>query len=362
MTRIQEIFRRYGPEYLERYGSTMPHAHRKVIDAITNCRSGALGMHLYDCTSCGRTELLPRSCGNRHCPSCQQHKGAKWLFKQMESLLPCSYFLVTFTVPEELRRLIRSHQTDGYSAMFNAASASLKKLARDPRFVGAEQMGFFGVLHTWGRLLQYNPHIHFVVPGGGLSAARDQWIGSEPDFLVHVKALSCIYRAKFRDAMAEAGLINQVDPDVWQKPWVVHCSAVGNGKWTLRYLSRYVFRVAISNSRIISCQDGQVTFRWRKVKSRRWRRSTVDAMEFIRRFLQHVLPTGFMKIRHYGFLGANAKVPIQRIRELICDLYELLAQLIQPPLPPESPPLKCPCCGASLVHRMFVQPGFIPTG
>jgi hypothetical protein len=362
MNRIQKIFQMYGPEYVKRYGNNMPSSHRKVIDAIINCRTGALGMHEYECSSCGRTEHLPRSCGNRHCPGCQQKKARIWLKKQMRKLLPCSYFLVTFTVPEQLRRFMRSHQRMAYSAMFDAASAALKKLARDQRFVGADQMGFFAVLHTWGRLLYYNPHIHFVVPGGGLSAGRDQWIGSRPDFLMHVKALSPIYRAKLRDALDKAGLLNQIDPGVWRKPWVVDCEAAGNGKWTLRYLSRYVFRVAISNSRIISWDNGKVTFRWKKVKSRRWRKTTVDAMEFIRRFLQHVLPTGFMKIRHYGFLGVNAKVPIQRIRELICDLYELLAQLIAPPLPEESPPMKCPSCGGLMLRRGFVQTGFIHTG
>jgi len=362
MSNIQEIFRRYGSEYVQRYGSAMPGAHRKVIAAIVNCRSGALGMHVYDCPSCGRTEHLPRSCGNRHCPGCQQHKAQAWLRKQMQKLLPCSYFLLTFTVPEQLRRFVRTHQRIAYAAMFDAASASLKKLAGDRRFVGADQMGFFAVLHTWGRLLQYNPHIHFVVPGGGLSAGRDQWIGSKPDFLVHVKALAMVYKAKLREALDQAGLLDRVDADVWTKDWIVNCQAVGNGKWALRYLSRYVFRVAISNSRIISHGDGRVTFRWRKVKSHRWRRTTVDAMEFIRRFLQHVLPTGLMKIRHYGFLGANAKVPIQRIRELICDLYEILLDLVQPPAPPESPMLKCSSCGTALVHRTLLPAGVMRSG
>lgn len=362
MSKIQEIFRLYGPEYVKRYGNSIPSSHRKVIDAIVNCRSGALGMHKYECPACGRAEHLPRSCGNRHCPNCQQQKGQKWLNDQMQKLLPCSYFLLTFTVPEQLRRFIRGHQRIAYSAMFDAASASLKKLAMDQHFIGADQMGFFAVLHTWGRLLQYHPHIHFVVPGGGLSADRTEWMESKPGFLVHVKALSSIYRAKLRDAIDKAGLLDQVDTDVWKKPWVVNSKAVGNGKWVLRYLSRYVFRVAISNSRIISYHNGNVTFSWRKVKSRRWRKTTIDAMEFIRRFLQHVLPTGLMKIRHYGFLGANAKLPIQRIRELICDLYELLVHLIQPPLALESSPLKCPSCSTAMVHRKFVPAGFIRTG
>lgn len=352
----------YGPEYVKRYGKSMPSSHRKVIDAIVNCRTGALGMHEYECPSCGKAEYLPRSCGNRHCPGCQQHKAEQWLYKQMKKRLPCNYFLMTFTVPEALRRFLRSHQKQGYSAIFNAASASLKKLAKDPRFVGADRTGFFGVLHTWGRLLQYHPHIHLVVPGGGLTASGDEWLGSDPRFLVPVKALSPIYRAKFRDVMEVAGLLDQIDSSVWTQDWVVHSKAVGNGKGILQYLSRYVFRVAISNARILHYENGQVTFRYRKVNGRRWRKITLDAMEFIRRFLQHVLPTGLMKIRHYGFLGANAKIPIQRIRELICDLYELLTQLFEPPQPAESPPMKCPCCSVAMVHRALLPAGFLSTG
>ena len=362
MNKIQKIFQTYGSEYIKRYGNNMPSEHRKVINAILNCRTGELGLHEYECSSCGRIEHLPRSCGNRHCPGCQQAKAQDWLKKQMNKLLPCQYFLVTFTVPEQLRRLVRSNQKIAYSAMFNAASASLKKLSKDPRFIGADQMGFFGVLHTWGRLMFFNPHLHFVVPGGGLSSAGTQWVSSEHDFLVHVKALMPIYRAKLRDAFAKAGLLNQVDCAVWRKPWVVDCESAGNGQWALRYLSRYVFRVAISNNRIISWDNHQVTFRWKKVKTRRWRKTTVDAMEFIRRFLQHVLPSGFMKIRHYGFFGVNAKISIPRIRELICELYETLAELIQPPVPDESPPRLCTCCGHPMTHKAFIKPGCIPTG
>ena len=280
----------------------------------------------------------------------------------MRKLLPCPYFLVTFTVPEELRLFIRGHQKQAYAAMFDAGSGALKKLLKDKRFTGADQSGFFGVLHTWGRILQYHPHIHFVVPGGGLSKDRSRWMASKPDFLVHVKALSIIYKAKFRDAVRQAGLLDRIDPGVWRKDWVVNSQAVGSGKWTLRYLSRYVFRVAISNSRIISYDNHQVTFKYRKVKSRRSRRMSLDAMEFIRRFLQHALPTGFMKIRHYGFLSPNAATPIQKIRELICVLYELVKKFVEPLKPPEPPKFKCPNCGNTLVWRMFIRPARILSG
>lgn len=362
MNHIQQIFRLYGDEYIRRYGSKMPKQHKKVIHAILNCGSGKYGYHLYQCSACGSRHVFSCSCGNRHCPGCQQHKAEKWLFKQMRKLLPCPYFLVTFTVPEELRLFIRGHQKQAYAAMFNAGSGALKKLLKDKRFTGADQSGFFGVLHTWGRILQYHPHIHFVVPGGGLSKDRNKWMASKPDFLVHVKALSIIYKAKFRDAVRQAGLLDRIDPGVWRKDWVVNSQAVGSGKWTLRYLSRYVFRVAISNSRIISYDNHQVTFKYRKVKSRRSRHMSLDAMEFIRRFLQHVLPTGFMKIRHYGFLSPNAATPIQKIRELICVLYELVKKFGEPLKPPKPPKLKCPNCGSALVWQMFIRPARILSG
>lgn len=362
MSKIQEIFRLYAPEYLRRYGKTMPQNHKKVIKAIMNCRSGSFGTHLYQCGNCGHQHSIACSCGNRHCPSCQQHKAKQWLHMQMQNRLPCSYFLLTFTVPESLRSLIRSHQKKAYAAMFKASSEALNKLARDKRFVGADQLGFFGVLHTWGRLLQYHPHIHFVVPGGGLSPDHNKWLPSKPDFLVHVKALSPIFRAKFRDALAQAGLLEHVDPTVWQKDWVVHSEAVGNGIWTLRYLSRYVFRVAISNSRIISVHNHQVTFRYREVHGKRWKRMTLDAMEFIRRFLQHVLPDGFMKIRHFGFLSPNAKTPIQKIRELICLLYEVIQHIVKPYKSHESSSMICSHCGSRLVRQAFLRAFPLPAG
>ena len=362
MNKIQDIFRLYGPEYLKRYGRRMPASHRKVMDAILQCRTGYFGKHAYRCEGCGHIHSLPRSCGNRHCPGCQQHKAERWLYRQMQHRLPCSYFMLTFTVPEALRRFIRSHQRIAYSAMFEAAAGATRRLAKDRRFVGAEHTGFTGVLHTWGRMLQFHPHLHFLVPGGGLSKDRNQWKASAQGFFVRVEPLSIIYRAKFRDAIDRAGLLEQIDPSVWTQDWVVHSKAVGNGKGVLQYLSRYVFRVAISNARIISYEDGQVTFRYRKMHSRRWRKCTVDAIEFIRRFLQHVLPTGFMKIRHYGFMAANAAISIQRIRELICDLYELLQHLFDPGQPPVPPPMKCPRCGKRLRLFKTVLPLILPSG
>jgi hypothetical protein len=363
MSVIQEIFRRYAGEYLEHHGHAMPAVHRKVIDAINGCRSGLCGSVLYTCPSCRLDLAVPCSCGNRHCPTCQNDKASLWLAKQMDNLLPCPYFMITFTVPQELRGFIRSNQQVGYRAMFDAAAGALKKLAQDERFVGADQIGFFGVLHTWGRTLNYHPHIHFIVPGGGLSGDRTRWLQSRPDFFVHVGPLAVIYRAKFRDAMRKAGLSHEIDPVVWRKRWVVNSQAVGDGTASLKYLTPYVFRVAISNGRIVDFTGGQVTFRYRKSGSNRWRTMSVDAMEFIRRFLQHVLPTGMMKIRHYGFLNANAKLSLQEIREMICVLYEVVKNLVVQMAEPaeRSRKMSCRRCGHRLrwmmFSRCFVGPG-----
>jgi hypothetical protein len=245
MPTVADVLRRHGPAYLERFGTAMPAEHKKVLAAITACRTGQLGTVIYQCAACGTTHAMGRSCGNRHCPTCQQDKAKAWLENQIDRLLPCPYFLLTFTVPAGLRGFVRRHQRVAYAAIFEASSAAIKTLAADPKYVGTPRCGFFGVLHTWGRTLDYHPHVHYVVPGGGISPDGSQWLASRADFFVPVKALSILFRAKFRDALDRAGLLRQVDPVVWRQDWVVHSQAVGDGQASLKYLAPYVFRVAI---------------------------------------------------------------------------------------------------------------------
>jgi Putative transposase/Transposase zinc-binding domain len=356
MPTVADVLRRYGGEYLEQFGATMPAEHKKVLRAITACRTGALGAVLYACESCGRTHMVGRSCGNRHCPSCQQDKTQAWLETQLDRLLPCSYFLVTFTLPAELRALARRHRRVVYAALFEASSAALRALAADPKFIGTSRLGFFGVLHTWGRTLEYHPHVHYVVPGGGLSADGSCWLPSRADFLVPVQALSLVFRAKFRDILEREGLLNLIDSAVWHRDWVVHSQAAGDGRASLRYLAPYVFRVAIGDRRIVSCDDGKVTFTYRRVGSNRPRKMTLDALEFIRRFLQHVLPAGFQKVRHYGFLSPNSGTSIEAVRWLITlhngGVFTLLAMLTAPPA--EYPAPRCPACGGPMSLLGFV--------
>jgi len=355
MTSINEIFRTFGPEYLERYANSMPKTHLKVIDAMIACRTEACGLALYQCASCARSHELYRSCGNRHCPTCQQHKTQQWLEKQINRQLPTHHFLFTFTVPENLRPWMRTNQRAAYSALFKTSSEAIKKLAPDQHYLGGNLPGFFGVLHTWGRTLQYHPHIHYIVPGGALSSTDGLWHPSTTNFYLPVKALSKIFRAKFRDEMKQAGLFDQIPTEVWQIDWNVDSQAVPCSEACLKYLAPYVFKVAISNNRILKVQDRTVFIRYRKPHSNRLRILPLEVMEFIRRFLQHVLPSGFMKIRYYGFLNPNCAISVEQLRALIektCGFN--VAALPKDALQPRQP--TCPNCGGLLRLRSLTPP------
>ncbi len=346
MTTLRAIFTAFAPEYLERYPH-LPTSHRQVISAIQHCQSGHYGHSLYQCHTCEGQHRVHHSCGNRHCPQCQQHKTQQWLQHHLEKQLPGPHFLLTFTVPETLRPFIRSHQRLAYQAMFQASATALKRLATDERFIGTDLPGFTGVLHTWGRQLQYHPHIHYIVPGGGLSADRTTWRPSRANFFVPVKALSPIYRALFKDAMHHAGLLEHIEPQVWTIPWNVHSQAKHHGHSAFTYLAPYVFKVAISNHRLVSLRDRTVTFTYRKVGSARLRTTHLDVMEFLRRFLQHVLPDGFVKVRHFGLLHASCAVPLATVRLLMGQAHPSEGQ--PPPRTPPPPRVaRCPTCGVPM--------------
>ena len=355
MSRIGEIFRAHGQEYLERFGDTMPGEHRKVIEAIVKCRTESCGMVVYECDGCGRSHMVFRSCGNRHCPACQNHKTREWLDKQMKRQLPGHHFMVTFTVPEQLRRFIRSNQRICYHGLFKASSQTLKKLAADERHIGGDLPGFFGVLHTWGRQLQYHPHIHFIAPGGAISREDGKWHSSRIDFYLPVKAMSKIFRAKFRDEMKRAGVFTEIPSAVWKLGWNVNCQAVGNSERSVKYLAPYVFKVAISDSRIAKVDGRRVFVRYKKTGSERWRTMDLDVMEFLRRFLQHVLPTGVMKIRYYGFLSPSSSIPFKETRHLAESYYGLEVVEVEPERKP-LPPIFCPNCGGGLKYCYSVLP------
>jgi hypothetical protein len=357
---IGQILRQYGPAYRAKYAAQMSSDQLRVMDQLEGCRTGELGYAVYRCDSCGAVHTVPQSCGNRHCPLCQGHKAKQWLEKQLAKLLPCAYFLITFTVPEELRHFVRAHPRECYRAMFDAAAATLRELASNPKFIGSSGLGFTGVLHTWGRDLNYHPHIHFIVPGGAISEDGQTWLPSRADFFVPVKAASVIYRAKFLDGLAASGLADQAREAVGNKNWIVHSQAVGDGRQALRYLAPYVYRVAISNRRLVQCEpgpdgQGRVTFSYRKSGSQRWRAMTVTAEEFIRRFLQHVLPRGLQKVRHFGFAHPRTNVDHAWLEMLVTiTLNSVYVLVVAAPAWPVSPPPTCPTCGGALTYQGFL--------
>lgn len=356
MGAIADIFRKFGPEYLETFHEKIPANHRKVIAAIIACRTKACGITVYGCDQCEKPTVVFRSCGNRHCPTCQNHKTRQWLEKQLNRELPGHHFMMTFTVPEQLRRFMRSHQKTAYTALFASSSAALKKLSADEKFIGGDCPGFFGVLHTWGRQLDYHPHIHYIVPGGAFDKASGYWHSSRTDFFVPVQALSKIFKAKFRDAMIEAGLFAQINPIVWKLDWNVNCQAVGSSEGSLKYLAPYVFKVAITDSRIVKVENRQVIFRYKKQKSSRWRTTSLEVMEFIRRYLQHVLPTGFMKIRYYGFMGSGSSVTLDDIRAAIELSLDIFIENRSVPRKQEKTSPYCPYCGGKLEYWYSINP------
>jgi len=360
MTTINEIFSTFGPQYMECFGTEMPREHRKAADAMIACRTQEAGVAYYECEECGHLHVVYRSCGNRHCPTCQQQKSRQWLETQMERQLPGHHFMLTFTVPESLRRFIRSHQRVAYPALFKASSEAIKKLAADEKYMGGDLPGFFGVLHTWGRTLEYHPHIHYIATGGALLTKDRSWHPSRIDFYLPVKTLSKIFRAKFRDEMKAAGLEGEIPPEVWEIKWNVNCQAVGESSATLKYLAPYVFKVAISNSRIVKVENRIVTFRYRKPRSSRWRTMALDVMEFIRRFLSHVLPTGFMKVRYFGFMNPNCKVGLDTISTLIELSYGFnLPEIEADDLEPWEPMVCTHCGGALKLHAIVLSNGTV---
>ena len=366
MVELAEIFRRYGPAYRARFGPHMLPSHHKAMRAIEQCRTPALGGQVYECPDCGESRYLYHSCRNRHCPKCQNGNAQEWLEAQRDLLLPVPYFLLTFTLPAELRTLARSNQRLFYDLLFRTSAEAAQSLARDPRFVGG-QLGLVGVLHTWGRNLAYHPHVHYLVPAGGVASDGETWLPARgANFLLPVKALSRIFRARFRDALRDTPHFAHLPAGVWQQEWVVHCQPVGNGLNALKYLAPYIFRVAISNRRILKVEDGRVTFRYRASDTGTLRTCTLPAEEFIRRFLQHVLPKGFVKVRYYGFFSPGLRQRLAAIRRQL-DAAAPTPDASHPASSAEAagaPPaltspqsfVRCPACGQAMCPRPLAHP------
>jgi hypothetical protein len=359
---LADIFRRYGKAYRLKYAARMPFGHLKAMRAIEQCRTEALGGQIYRCSDCNHVQYSYHSCRNRHCPKCQNENAQLWLEKQQCLLLPVPYFLLTFTLPAGFNEVARSHQSLIYDLIFKASAAATQQLARDLRFIGG-QIGMVGVLHTWGRNLAYHPHIHYLVPAGGLASDGKIWIPARHNFLLPVRALSRIFRGKLRQALRATDCYKRIPAKVWEQEWVVHCEPVGSGLGALKYLAPYIFRVAISNNRILKLENDCVTFRYRDTDTRQERRCTLGAEDFIHRFLQHVLPKGFVKVRYYGLFSPGFRKPLATIRQELEDATSRFSSQAEnfkdkPPsvtpqteLAPSSHFPRCPVCG----HPM--QPG-----
>jgi Putative transposase/Transposase zinc-binding domain len=374
MIELADVFRRFAADYLAAHGASMLPSHRRAIEDILNCRTAALGGQVWRCEACNSAVFSYHSCNNRSCPKCHTTQTQEWLERRQAEMLPVPYFHITVTVPAELRAVLRAHQREGYGALMQASAAAIIALARDPRYVGGT-VAVLAVLHTWTQQLHFHPHVHCLVSGGGIAEDGSTWHPARHKFLLPIKALATLVRGRFR-ALLRQTCPDLVVPDaVWHKPWILHVSARGNGEQAvLDYLARYVFRVALTNARIVSLDDQTVTIQYKDRKSGQRRTCRLSGDEFMRRFLQHVLPRGFHKVRYFGLWHPAQRHNAARVRQMLqlqalpkADLAR--ADLADRPLVPSGvepvPPIEpriCPHCQGRLIfiRRLTPQQAMAP--
>lgn len=369
MTELQDIFAQHGETYQLNH-NLLPN-QLKVMRAIKDCRTAALGGHVDACDSCDYTRISYNSCRNRHCPKCQTLNKERWIEARKDDLLNVGYFHVVFTIPDLLNSIAYQNQRVVYDILFRAAAETLSELSADKTYLGA-QIGFTAILHTWGQNMMHHPHVHIIVPGGGLNS-NGQWVHSRKKFFIPVKVLSRKFRGKFLYYLKQANLefhgsisdlqdpgkLQNLMSSLYQKEWVVYCKPpFKNAGCVVEYLGRYTHRVAISNNRIIKLEDGVVTFKWRDYKDdSKQKEMNLSADEFIRRFLIHVLPNGFTRIRHYGLLSSRNKTtklklckkltntPLNNVPKIKLSTLEFLEKLTGKDF------TICPCCGVGHLGR-----------
>jgi len=380
---VADIFRRHGVAYRETH--SLPLEQLRVMRAIEVCRTAALGGHLEECDHCSATRIAYNSCRNRHCPKCQNSERAKWLASRKAELLPVEYFHVVFTVPEQIAQIAFHNQETVYNILFRATADTLLTIAGDPKHLGAH-IGFFTILHTWGQNLLHHPHLHCVVPGGGLSPDHERWVSCLPGFFLPVRVLSRLFRRLFLQALQQAfdhcelnffgALENLRDLAAFtdflaplrDAEWVVYAKPpFGGPQQVLEYLGRYTHRVAISNQRLLSLSDGQVTFQWKDYRNdhkQTAKAMTVQADEFIRRFLIHTLPSGFQRIRHFGLMAnCHRKDKLELCRRLLivpitallpqpAECRQMLEAIVQQLV------IRCPRCLIGAMVRIAVLPHY----
>jgi len=378
---VADIIRCAGQSFIERSRKWINGQHEKVLLAITRCRTAALGGHRDQCSDCGHTAISYNSCRNRHCPRCQGNARLRWLQARERELLPTRYVHVVFTLPRELAPLALQNKRLIYNLLFHASGETLLEIARDPRHLGAE-IGFFSVLHTWDQRLQHHPHVHCVVAAGGLAPDHARWITSHHSFFLPVKVLSRVFRGKFvaalKNAFREAkiefhGALAPLAPPrtfaswlrlLFRQDWVVYSKPpFGGPEHVLRYLGAYTHRVAISNHRLVALADGNVTFRWRdSAHGNKKRLMTVPVEEFLRRFLLHLLPPGFMRIRNFGFLANRRRAEFLPLCfRLLQDAAEVSPATTSPAADHSHSLWNCPVCGGTMhvVERLSAAQLFL---
>jgi hypothetical protein len=356
---LADVMRRFAPAYQQRYPAALLPSHQRAIRDILDCRTPALGGHLWYCAPCDKQVYVYHGCRNRACPACHGAQTQQWLADRHEELLPCPYFHLTATVPEGLRDLFRSNQKTLYGLLIRLTAQCVMDVAGNPRHLGA-MPGILAVLHTWTGTLTYHPHVHCLITAGGVSPDGKDWVATRPGFFLPVRVLSRHLRQLFKQTLQQKhpDLFAQAPARVWQQEWVVHCVPWGRGQQgVLDYLARYVFRIAMTERRILAIDDQGVTFQYKDRKAQRQRTCRLDGIEFVRRYLQHVLPRGLHKVRYYGLWNPRQRELMQRVR--------LMLQLQRPPEQPElapqqepaKPPLAfkpfapvCPRCGGQLAH------------
>ncbi|MDR3740246.1 MAG: IS91 family transposase [Terracidiphilus sp.] len=375
------MFRTHGPDWRKAQRGHLSLGQLKVMSAIEQCRNAALGGHVLRCEGCGQDQIAYNSCRNRHCPKCQASAAQRWLEARQADLLPVDYYHVVFTLPAPISAIACDNKAVIYALLFDVAAATLMTIAADPKHLGAS-IGATLVLHTWGSALTHHPHVHGIVPGGGLSPDGERWVACKPGFFLSVRVLSRLFRRRFLEALEQAYRAGRLAffgehaalADVqafadWLAPmrqceWVVYAKRPFAGpEAVLAYLSRYTHRVAISNSRLVAMDERGVTFRWKDYRAKgrtRHKTMTLDVDEFMRRFLLHILPSGFHRIRHYGLLAnGSRKANLAQIRELLLQTGDAARQSPDADDKPEpmQPTFYCRHCGAPMIILMTFARG-----
>lgn len=331
---ICKVIKNHLPDFLDKYENCFPGEKISVLYDILRCRTEENGEMLYTCPECGEKEWLPHSCGNRNCPKCQNHLTTEWLEKQMNKLLPVNYFLVTFTIPSELKTVAMNHEKLFYNILFTASSEAMKELALNKKHLGAE-VGMTGVLHTNSRKLDYHPHVHYIVPAGGIDTKNKLWKKKNGNYFLPSKPLGILFRGKLLALLRENNLT--VPDGLYKNDWVINIKNTGKGEGTLQYLSRYLYRGVISEKRILSDENGFVTFSYKDGESGEEKKRTVPGETFLFLLVQHSLPKGFRRSRDYGFLHGNSKKTLA--------VLHLILKVVIKKVVKAKPVYKCCCCG-----------------